>query len=116
MEHPVFDPSTETLSDFMEFDRVVRVEDDGTVWATGEPAPTVDDEDVLTPGWSLVIGFSNQYSYGGPIMHPSEYIGGGLETHILDNPGDYVTVVVYDTDDDDYTDPVGWAIAYRPLF
>jgi hypothetical protein len=62
----------------------------------------------------LLDGFSGQYGYSGPIMHPSEFIGGGMERHIRETPGLYVAVVVTDLDvDDGDDDAVGWAVAYR---
>jgi hypothetical protein len=43
-------------------------------------------------------------------MHPSEYVGGGLEDHIRETPGTYVAIVVRCSDGED----AGWAVAYRP--
>lgn len=119
------------LNTIMEFDHVVRVDGDGNVSDVDVPffAPEVvveTDADgsilgeheaemlrsIRAQGWDLLTGFTGQYSYNGPIMHSSEYIGGGLEKHILANPGYYVTVVVaVDLDDPS----PGWAVAYRPL-
>lgn len=34
-------------------------------------------------GWELETGWTGQYSYHGPCMHPSEYVGGALAQHVL---------------------------------
>jgi hypothetical protein len=108
-----------TLSEIMDFDHVIRVHDDGTV--TDEPkvyAPSLLDDELDSADWLLLDGFSGQYSYSGPIMHPSEYISGGLEDYILSNPGVYVSLVAnyFDLDSVDSDDlfSEGWAIAFRP--
>jgi hypothetical protein len=106
-----------TLSDRMEFDHVIRVHPDGTVTdETGEYAPNLYDGRLDTArDWHLMNGYSGQDRYSGPIMHPSEFIGGGMERDILATPGLYVALVSYYTpeteDDDDNVD--GWAVAYR---
>lgn len=67
-------------------------------------------------GWDgLLEGYTGQYGYNGPVMHESEFIGGGIERYILANPGWYVAVVVNAPDDDGtYSGGVaGWAIAYK---
>ena len=69
-------------------------------------------------GWDgLLQGFTGQYGYNGPVMHASEFIGGGIERYILENPGWYCAVVVNAPDDDGtYSSEVaGWSIAYRSL-
>ena len=108
----------DNLNDIMEFDHVIRVYEDGTVTEPeGIYAPesvdvaTVDEPDAVE-GWSLLPGFSMQYSYPGALMHPSEYIGGGLADYILSHPGLYVAVIVNDYEPDS-DDVAGWAIAYR---
>lgn len=115
-----------TLNDRMDFDHVIRVHADGTVTDERE---TYGPENVLmnpdlsidmdgADGWSLMNGYSGQDRYSGPVMHESEYIGGGMERDILATPGLYVAVIVYaDPDEDD--DPAdgnpiaGWTVAYR---
>lgn len=126
-----------TLNDLMEFDHIVHSDGLGNVVGFDEhgcaggrlwaPAPHVDlDEDgqmvSLDPAeihnlgrWTLLNGFSGQDGYSGPIMHESEYVGGGLERHIRETAGFYACVIVtgirptiYDPDDD----IVGWAVAY----
>lgn len=62
-------------------------------------------------GWNLLTGYTGQCGYNGPVMHPSEYIGGGMERDILANPGWYVVTAVMG--DEDY-EPYGWAVAYLP--
>lgn len=74
----------------------------------------------LYPGWTALTGFTGQYGYHGAVLHPSEYIGGRLETYIRENAGFYVAVVVdgqYDDDvnHDDEDLSIGWAILYRPF-
>lgn len=118
------------LDKIMEFDRVIRVNADGTVnanvpnvWApevyvgTDEDGQISDDDErtmiseLRSHGWELLTGWTGQYSYNGPIMHPSEYVGGRLAEHILSTPGLYVVVAVETLDDNE--ESAGWAVAYR---
>lgn len=122
--------SVRTLNDMMQIDHVIRVREGGVidagvtgVWAPEIHVGTDEDgqitdaderqmiEDAEAQGWTLLTGWTGQYSYNGPIMHASEYIGGGLETHIRETPGLYCAVVV--ETDDDRDDAAGWAVAYR---
>lgn len=124
-----YNMSAQTLNDRMEFGHVIRVSIDGAItdeWDLHAPETVyqtldgdgqcIDDEIHFLPkGWTLLTGFTGQYSYNGPVMHASEFIGGDLERHILSNPGLYVAVVVdglrtEETDDDDN---IGWAVAYK---
>lgn len=99
----------------------IQVHADGSI--TDRPdlhAPDLYDGELSSHpahGWRLLSGFSGQYRYSGPIMHPSEYIGRGLEQFIRSNPDIYVCVVNY-TDSDDPNEPEtdidGWAVAYIP--
>jgi hypothetical protein len=99
------------LNDLMGFDHVIRVHPDGTVSEpAGVYAPELDGE-TPEPGWRLLAGYTGQYGYNGPIMHPSEFIGGGLARDILDTPGLYVALVIWADDPND--EPDGWAVAYR---
>lgn len=100
------------LNDVMEFDHVVTVHDDGTVTdgPAGVYAPELSDGELTDPRWELLNGYSGQYCYSGPIMHASEYIGGGMERDILDTPGVYVALVDYPSDD---SEPEGWAVARK---
>lgn len=61
----------------------------------------------LAEGWSYVSGKSGQYSYSGPIMHPSEFISAGWAKEILSNVG-YTFCVTEITNLDDEDDLVGW--------
>lgn len=116
----------DNLNDVMEMDHVIQVHEDGTVTEPDtdyfEPEVWTSDADQLNPTvsnmrgarWELLNGFSGQWMYRGPIMHPSEYIGGGLADHILTTPGIYVAVVVTDADvdtDSGEDNAVGWAVA-----
>lgn len=99
------------LNEIMEFDHVIEVHPDGKI--TERPdvyAPELHDGELLDDGWGLLNGFSGQDRYAGPIMHPSEFIGGGMERFIRENPGVYVALVDYPGDE---TEPDGWAVAYR---
>lgn len=121
-----------SLSDIMEFDHVIRVWPDGSITEDrGQGVPhapelhaingpdgshTSDTDPDLQrqagySGWTLETGWTGQYSYSGPCMHQSEFVGGGLETHIRSTPGYWVCVVVYEDDD---ADPTSWAVAYQP--
>ena len=68
-----------------------------------EEDPDGDDHSLET-GWELLTGFTGQYSYNGPGMHPSEYIGGGLARHISSTPGLYAVL---------YGD-ASWYMAHKP--
>lgn len=121
--------TTQTLNAMMEFDHVIRVNADGSIDdQTDAYAPEVrcgtdadgqilaeheQDlvESVRSQGWSLLTGFTGQSGYRGPIMHPSEYVGGALEEAIRTTPGLYAVVMVNTDDDDD--EPAGWAVVYR---
>lgn len=129
----------ENLNDAMEFYHIIRVHADGTVTDSPEdpyleeavrsvlvdPEGWVwEDEINLPEGWSLLSGFTGQYSYNGPVMHVSEYIGGGIARYILETPGDYVALPM--ESDCGYTqehcseesgcdcEPAGWVVATKP--
>lgn len=133
-----------SLNDIMEFDHVIKVNKDLTIdESTTDVNPYFElycylvdvetwewsgDEELISSlpaGWTLLSGFTGQYSYNGPVMHPSEFIGGGLERHIRETPGYYVALVVesdcgYKMDNCDPEsgcdcEPAGWAVAYKPL-
>ena len=107
-----------TLNDLMEFDHPVIIHPDGTV--TDAPAdlyaPNLLDEELDDKDWEFfTYGYTGQYSYIGPIMHNSEFIGGRLERDLLANPGIYVVVAAYwmpdeDDDEDEGTVIEGWAV------
>lgn len=104
-----------SLSDIMEFDHVIQVHEDGSI--TDAPqnvwAPSLYDDDLDDSRWTLMQGYSAQWSYCGPIMHASESIGGNLERDIRETPGYYVALVNVDLDNEEAE--AGWAIAYRPV-
>lgn len=105
------DATPETLNGIMGFDHVVEVHADGTVTHRADIyAPDLHEGEMLADEWSLLDGWSVQDRYSGPIMHQSEYIGGGMARWILDNPGIYVALVDYSFDDEE---PEGWAVATR---
>jgi hypothetical protein len=103
------------LSAIMEFDTVIRVNEDGTVDVLPDLyGPELDDGELDSQEWSLLNGFSGQYSYAGPIVHESEFIGGGMAEFILANPGLYVALVSYYTPESEEEDNIdGWAVAYK---
>jgi hypothetical protein len=117
------------LNERMEFDHVIRIHDDGLaedVYGEGIYAPelsidcddegqisTADDDamwhDALEQGWVLLTGHTGQWGYKGPLMHSSEYVGGGLERAIRDTPGYYVCVAINDR----LGNAAGWVVAFR---
>jgi len=131
--------TVDNLNNVMDFYHVIRVHADGTVTDSPE-SPYLDeavrsvlvnadtweweDEINLPEGWTLLSGFTGQYSYNGPVMHVSEYIGGGLARYILETPGDYVALPM--ESDCGYTqefcseesgcdcEPAGWVVATKP--
>jgi len=101
--------TAENLNEVMEFNHIIRVHADGTV--TDSPLDTYIDDAVgmyladdeterweddfnIPEGWELMNGYSGQQGYSGPIMHVSEFIGGGMARDILETPGDYVALAV----------------------
>lgn len=103
------------LSHLMEFDHVIRVNEDGSVTEPRDVyAPELYDGLLASStGWRLMDGYSGQHRYSGPMMHQSEFIGGQMAFDILDTPGEYVALVNYEADDDG--DATEWAVAFRPL-
>lgn len=89
------------LSDLMEFDHPITVHADGRITdgPAGVYAPdlldVIDAADFQSDTWELMSGYSGQDRYAGPIMHDSEFIGGGLARDILTTPGTYVAVASY---------------------
>lgn len=103
------------LNDLMQFDHVIKVDADHNV--TDAPpdiwGPEVyDDRIEQEGGWTLMYGWSYQFRYAGPEMHPSETIGGDLEKAILHTPGYYVATVICDPDSDETS---GWVVAFKEL-
>lgn len=114
------------LNGFMEFDRVIRVNEDLTVSDSDTWEPEVVDEDGYLSqhpdhsGWSLMNGYSGQYGYAGPVMHASEFIGGRMAVDILSTPGEYVALVAHGCDDrcnekECNGSGDGWVVARRDL-
>jgi len=121
------------LNDLMQFGHVIRVHSDGSITEPrGIYGPeemymeTLDDDagsimqshedayaaEVERQGWQLMRGYSGAYLAGRTyIMHPSEYVGGGMEQDIRENPGLYVAITIETLDDSG--DAAGWAVAYR---
>ncbi len=113
----------DTLNTVMEFDHVITVHADGTVTEpTDIYAPTLYESTLDSDAWEMLNGYSGQDNYSGPIMHDSEYIGGGMADDILSTPGTYVAVVSTYEPAEHETEPCdvecnhetyveGWAIA-----
>lgn len=117
------------LNDMLHIDDVVRVSEGGTVEKIADVyAPDInvgtDEHGQITAydewlmietakseGWTLLTGWTGQYSYNGPIMHASEYVGGRLAEHILENPGIYAVTTVETLDNGE--EAAGWVIAFR---
>ena len=126
----------EHLNAHMEFDHVIQVFENGSVvddvaavWAPevydNSPEGGPEDIAVSGEGWTLERGWTGQYSYSGPVMHDSEFIGGDLAEHILSTPGYWVAVVVSGPGCDDENcsgscdngcdDSYGWVVLHRPF-
>lgn len=63
--------------------------------------------------WEALTDFSGQDRYHGPVMHSSEFVGGGLADYILTHPGTYVTCVVTVLPEDNdgiEGDVAGWVV------
>lgn len=89
-------PTPDTLNDLVEFDHPFTIHPDGTM--TDGPrdlyAPDLTDDELDGDDrWRMVTGYSGQHGYSGPIMHNSEYLGGGMARDVLAHPGTYVVVV-----------------------
>jgi len=115
--------TADTLNDNIDFDRpftLVNVDDEH---ATIEFPEDVHEPDVSLAGnsgafdissdkWRAVSGYSGQHGYSGPIMHVSEFLGGGMAEAIVQDGGTYVVVEVRD---EDGTYPEGDAIGWMLL-
>ena len=143
------------LNDKMGIGHVIRVNPDGTIEdAHGVYAPEsvletdhdgqvrAGDEErwterIKSAGWEPERGWTGQHGYAGPVMHPSEFVGGELADHIAATPGLWVAVAVEclpdrdipadeaddhdrenceacrDADHDCGVEPAGWAVLYR---
>lgn len=121
----------EALSELMDLGRVVRSEGSGKVVDNGyDHGLYVDeiqyvyseddgstDEPEAPSGWEYLRGFSGQHGYGGPVLHASESMSGGLAEHIIDNPGLYAVVAIEalpaDLNSNEESEPVGWGVLRR---
>lgn len=135
---------TVPLTSVMEFDHVIQSHGDGTVSEPdGMYAPDVNDDDIKQvngrwtfdseTGWQFMLkpsgdSYTGQYGYRGPVMHPSEFIGGKMAWDIKARPGFYVAVAVttYDTEEGcefcnepgeggpcGEHDIIGWTVMFR---
>lgn len=128
-----------SLNDQMDFDHVIRIDVHGNaIDVAGVYAPDVyvqcaDDDcgsitaeaeaemiaSVERQGWELMTGYTGQYLYHGPIMHVSEYVGGGLERDIRATPGLYVIVEptgLYASEEQEERNggqAIGWVVARK---
>lgn len=139
------------INELMEFDHVVAVMPDGRVIDVDEgfnhldvyaPEVVIDydgpfaeaqiskqhDADMVESlreqGWEVLSGYSGQHGYSGPVMHRSEFIGGGIEDRIREEPGYWValTVEIHPGEDDPEhesnggngeSEAVGWIVARK---
>lgn len=126
-------PGSLALNSVMEFGTVIRIDGNTLTTDLSVYAPEVTQEcdasgshtgepKIEGEGWEFLTGFSGQYGYGGPHMHQSEYIGGGLARYILDTPGEYAAVMPYLWSDDvaaedaeELLEADTWLILFRPL-
>lgn len=129
--------SERTLNDIMQFDHVIRVKN-SVITEDNFPIPVFAPElmigtdadgqilseherhmiqDAKRYGWDVQTGWSGQYSYSGPIMHTSEYIGGALADHIRETDGYWVVVAAecWPVNGGDETEPAGWLLLHREL-
>lgn len=110
----------EAVGKIADFDHPFVVGEDRSVTdATGVHAPEVchdDEHDITIDGvpmrdsntWDALVGHTNQYSYNGAVMHPSEFIGRDLADTILAEPGTYVVTsveVFHDYTEDEHDCP-----------
>uniref|UniRef100_UPI003F496327 hypothetical protein n=1 Tax=Amycolatopsis sp. CA-096443 TaxID=3239919 RepID=UPI003F496327 len=123
------------LNDLMVFDRVIMVHANGNITqpeefyepdcmiAADENGQILAEHErdwingVRDYGWEPLRGYSAQDGYGGPIMHPSEFVGGRLAKEIQSEPGAYVAALieVIPKDKDDNPEPAGRAVLrYEP--
>lgn len=118
-----------SLNKVMEFGHVVQSDGRGKITDMDGIGPEIVyllldadgqslDDDILDmpEGWELLTGFTGQDSYHGPVMHPSEYVGGRMGSHIRENAGYYCAVMVDGfPEENGESVPIGWAVAYREV-
>lgn len=121
----------ETLNDLVEFDVPFRIipSNEGPLLIGSNAIGIIPDCVTLMQGslqllidfdhpdhssWEPISGFSGQYSYSGPVMHPSEFLGGGMADYVLDVETStvYVVMEVFAEDDEGvaFDDPAGWIL------
>lgn len=115
-DHPDFGK----IDSQVEMDSAFGIDRDGNVVKVDAWAPEVylSQDGLEVPGdWEAVNGYSGQYGYSGPVMHPSEVMDGSkMEEYVRENPGTYALVVpanvdAYDSDDPDAeVDVDGWVL------
>lgn len=113
------------LSQKMDFDHVVEIRPWGeNLGAIGKRAitdrpdlyaPNLLDDELDSSEWEFFSGgYTRQDSYSGPVMHNSEFIGGKLESDMLEECGIFCAVVAHWTpdeeDSEEETIEEGWAI------
>ena len=106
----------------VEFGTVFAVDESGSpvpVDGVDVPSTYVDDAgELIVEGdyWVALAGYSGQHGYSGPVMHPSEYLGGRMADDMRDpemfSPGTRFVVVGVEALDND-GEPAGWAVLYR---
>lgn len=81
-------------------------------WATihDETAEAPNDIVIESDRWEPLVGHSNQQSYAGAVLHPSEQLSGSLADYVLDSPGTYVITEVLPNDMDHDSALIGWVI------
>lgn len=112
--------TVDTLTYAVEFECPFTVTADGMVAdpPAGVWAPDVywydgDPDAELEPGYAdewrfYSRGYTGQYGYAGPVLHPSEQLAGGLARDMLEDPGVYVVCAVSDPEDPDAL--IGWCV------
>ncbi len=116
----------------VEFGGTFTLDSDGNFTESDVYAPDVfhsDDVtelevDGVTPDysdWLAMTDMSGQDRYHGPVMHASEYISDSVTRELMRLAADELTVFAlvvvecYPEDgEDEYPEPAGWAILYRP--
>lgn len=123
---------TVSLNELMQLGTVVYSDGEGTVSpqpgiSVAEELVAVVDQDGnfvlddatgdfayegLPQGWGLLRGYTGQDRYTGAFMHPSEFVGGGLERDILAEAGFYVCLPIRAGHDGEWEGD--WAVAHKP--
>lgn len=103
------------LNDLVEFDEVFTISDGHLTLDHSEYGPMVYHDEVNDylidsdqwEAWSQ--GRTGQWGYNGPILHASEFLGGGMARDLLEDEGTYVLCLVEDHLDG-LACPAGWII------